>query len=135
MPFATAHPYEIGFFIMSLVATVAAISLFVMKVSDLILVKANKDNGAIEFNATEKVRKQGFLLLITGVCHYTSITSINNTVPPSTQVLNLLSSLLFVSAVLVIDSYFTYRKRLRLPRLIAKAQERPGGRRVTDPPA
>lgn len=134
VPFATAHPYEISFFVVSAVSVTCAIGLFVLKLSDLFLLKASGQNGATEFNVTEKVRKQGFLLAISCVLLHMALTSINNPVEPTVQALNLLGGGIFIAVMLIIDAYFTFRKRRRLPMLIAKERTVRGGRRSTDPP-
>jgi hypothetical protein len=134
---ANPHPYEIAFLVVSAVSVICSVSLFVLKMSDVLLVKHSGTNGVLAFSTTEKARRQGFMLTITCMFLYMSLTAVNNPMPLSTQALNQISGMIVAQLLLVVDSWFTYRKRNKLPGLI-KAEKwsvpLPGGRRSTDAP-
>jgi hypothetical protein len=137
--FTDVHPYEWVFLGASGAAALSSVSLFVVKIGDVLKVRHSGQNGATAYNTTEKARRQGFLFALTAIFFYASMTSINNQFPLNTQSLNLLSVLILGCAILLVDSWFTYRKRRRLPELIAQEERRIqamtilGGRRSTDP--
>lgn len=119
----------------SLVAFVASAVLFSLKVMDLLKVKRSKQNGPMLFTTMDNLRRQGFTMAAAAAILMTSVSSLNNPLPLSSQTLTLLTCLLFVSIAIAADSAFIYRRREKLALLIAIYEGKPGGLRATDPPA
>jgi uncharacterized transporter YbjL len=120
VPFQTAHPYEVACLILSSLAVLSSIGLFLVKVSDLFLQVKNKTNGIMRFMVLDKMRHQGFMMVMSSVLLNLSINSVNNMAEPTGQALNWIASGTLLSLLIVADCFFTYRRRLTQKLMVAE---------------
>lgn len=129
------HPLEWVSLAFTVLACMTSGILFTMKVRDLTRVKRSKQNGPMLFMTTDNARRQGFTMAASAGMLMASVSSVNNPVPLTPQVMNLIVCIIFVAMAIAMESVFIYRRREKLALLIAIHEGKPGGKRATDPPA
>lgn len=134
VPYSTAHPYEIAFFIIAAIDLLLSAWLFTVKVADMVRLYRARMNGPMMFIAQDKILIQGIILAFSSGMLMMAVSSINNMAEPTGQALNLLAGWVWGGIGIVFYDLLTLRRRKRLPELVEKYGGVPGGKRATDPP-
>jgi hypothetical protein len=135
VPASTAHPYEIAFFVVALIDMALSLWLFTMKIADIVRLYRARLNGPMMFMAQDKILHQGIILGLSSGMLMLAVSSLNNLAEPTGQALNLLSGAVWGGVGIVFYELLTFRRRAKLPDLVARYGGIPGGKRATDPPA
>jgi uncharacterized membrane protein YedE/YeeE len=133
---------EWSFLWASVLCSLAKGYLFTLKLSDLLQVRREGQNGPILYMTRDKVRHQAFMLAVSVGMAMLAVSSVNNPEYVSTQAKNLLFGGLAFALLLIGDAMFTFRRRAKLPELVAKYEAGTtatyavvaGGKRPHDPP-
>lgn len=109
---------EVVFLVASSLSLVATGALFTLKLADLVKVKRSGVNGPVLYMKKDNIRHQAFQMAVSAGMLMTAISGVNNPSVVSAQTKNLLCLGTGVAIVFVVDSIFTYRRRVELARLI-----------------
>ena len=97
-----------------------------LSITDVIFVKRERLNGAVQFMTWDNARHHGMLLFLSCLMVWRAF-------------LPFASTSLFIGycivAVIITDAVFTFRRRTRMAELVGEYMGRRGGRRKLDPPA
>ena len=129
----TSHEYELICFVAAFCAVVMSSYLFTVKLSDLLRVRREGQNGPVLFMATDKIRHQGFTLAVSMGMLMLAVSAVNNPAPPQPQTLNFILGTAVFAMGIVVDGLFTYRRRIKLAELVGRYSGQLGGTRKTDP--
>lgn len=111
---------ELGFLAASILSLLATGSLFTLKLADLVRVKRSGVNGPMLYMKKDNIRHQAFQLAISSGMLMVAVSSVNNPGVVTPQTKNLIVLATCISAVFVVDSVFTYRRRENLAKMIAQ---------------
>lgn len=131
----TAHPLEIVFLIVALIALAESFYLFTLKLSDLLKVKRERQNGPMLFMTMDNLRRQGFSLTVCGGMVILAVSGINSPSEITAQTKTLLTAGVLFALAMIIEGAFIYRRRKKLAVLVALYEgmaQAGGGRRITD---
>ncbi len=137
---AAAHPIEISLFCGSTVATAAWAYLVYLKLQD---VWSNHQNGPVKFMLNDNRRRGLWMFGLSLVALRIAFIAI--VAPPFAQdydeMIQSFETICWMNVIvygLVIEAFFTYRRREKMAYLVSKYQEATdvlaGGRRQSDPP-
>lgn len=121
------------FFGTSLIASSLSTLIFLLAIKDVVKVRVERMNGAVQFMTLDNLRHHGFVVLSSLILLFCSFVLLSYPVASTTglQILTVLTS------ITIADIVFSFFRRIKMARLVGEhfASSRKGGRRRDDPPA
>jgi hypothetical protein len=129
-----AHPLEIALFVVAIVDVGWDGFLLSLKLNDLEIMRKERRNGPMLFMKLDNIRHQVFMLCVSLGMLVMAVIGMADSLPVTAQTKRLLCGLIAGGLIVMVDAYFSYRRRWRMAELIQKYDGIPGGRRDYDPP-
>lgn len=121
------------FFSTALVSCFLSIVMFLLAIKDVVKVRVERMNGAVQFMTLDNLRHHGFVVLSSFILLSCSFILLSFSVASDTglQVLTILTS------ITIVDIIFSFFRRIKMARLVGEhfAKSIKGGRRRDDPPS